>query len=294
MFLPRERIVLDGLSPDLLRMEAFIKDLSSRRHKGYVLFRGEEDFVALFSYGKFLGYYDKNGFTKKTEDAIGQARSIDVVALSDTVFSIFMYILFGKKRYALKGEFTDIRRLLQDLEKEGFSGVVEVVGNKVPSIEASEGDGYILMEEGIPQDSFIFSEGRIRREEALRDIIRISQENSLINVYGSWEDNTRHIILLQRKTRYIYEKMRPMLGAGFHSFVERRLKEVREKHTPLQDVSITKEGMLRLPFVEEREFLREEEISSSFDDFVSFLLSCVSDVAGDATTVTLKREIELL
>lgn len=284
MILFRERVVQEGLAPDLLRIKDFMDDLELRKHNGYVLFKGRNDFIAIYSHGKFLGCFDMNGFTKKIENIFVNASSIDVVTLSDDVFQVFLHYFFGNKRYAgLRCEFIDIKKFLQALEKAGFSGAIEVEG---------EVKGYILMEAGVPQDTFLVSEGGVKYKDALQEILRMARGKSTMTTYELSSDNVRHLFLLQKKTKLVYGRMKSLSETGFHSRVERQLREVEESTPLLEGITLTREGALRIPLVEERTFLKEEDITSSFSKFIQILLSCVSDIGGQSMGLSIKEEIE--
>jgi len=283
MILFKEKVVQEGLAPDLLRMKDFMDDLTSRKHNGYVLFKGRNDFITIYSHGKFLGCFDMNGFTKKIENVFMNASSIDVVTLSDDVFQTFLNYFFGNRRYAgLKCEFIDIKKFLQTLERSEFSGTIEIEG---------ETRGYILMDAGVPQDTFLVSDEEVRHKDALKEILRMAQGKSSMTTYELSPDNMRHLFLLQKKTKLIYGRMKSLSETGFHSRVERQLREVEESTPLLEGITLTREGVLRIPFVEEKTFLKEEDIVSSFSKFIQVLLSCVSDVGGQSTSLSLKEEI---
>jgi hypothetical protein len=284
MILFKEKVVQEGLVPDLLRMKDFMDDLTSRKHNGYVLFKGKNDFITIYSHGKFFGCFDMNGFMKKIENVFVNASSIDVVALSDDVFQSFLHYFFGNKRYAgLRCEFIDIKKFLQSLEKTEFSGTIEVEG---------EIRGYILMDAGVPQDTFLVYDEEVRHSDALKEILRMAQGKSTMTTHELSRNNVGHLFILQKKTKLVYGKMRSLSETRFHNRVERQLREVEESTPLLEGITLTREGVLRIPLVEERTFLKEEDIVSSFSKFIQALLFCVSDIGGQSMSLSIKEEIE--
>ena len=146
--------------------------------RDYILLRGGKVFASLESIGPNFRLTPSSKIIERAH----RGGEVFVGELSKDMCGTTEIVLHQKRIFEnLKSDFTRLRPFLITMQSDGVSGVVEIAG--------SRNYGCILLEEGIPQNAFVFREGYYREgAEALSGILHdINSEIHTISVYEKKE-----------------------------------------------------------------------------------------------------------
>lgn len=187
MLLLKNRPLVQDLKSSYVKIEELVREMKEKKLTGFVevALENRKD-VLLYNSGKVVKVLKINS---------GGVRVIDKDSVVfDLVRTGAMFSAYNMKEYVvamilcsmeneslyknLTTEFIDVKKLLKKLQKDEFSGVIQIYWDK-------ECEGAIFTESGLPSAS-VYKKGDIVEEgaEALEDMVRRSEKRiAIVNVF---------------------------------------------------------------------------------------------------------------
>jgi hypothetical protein len=186
MLLLKNKPLVQNLKSHYIKIEELILEMKEKKLTGFieVKLKNAKD-VLLYNSGKVVKVLKINSGVSVIDkdnvvfDLVRTGAMFSAYDMKEYIVTMILFSIENEPLYEnLTTEFIDVKKLLKKLQKDEFSGVVQIYWDK-------ECEGAILTESGLPSAS-VYKEGDVIEEgaEALENMVRRSEKRiAIVNVF---------------------------------------------------------------------------------------------------------------